>query len=186
MARIAADLEEVCRQKERFANMEARLLALSQPAMDQGMEDCKELAALQCHSKKTSLSLTAASTSAAYSLPKRINSSSNKHSQVSSPASHYAMDSCRPPTPPNAALQFFAPSGESEEIVEEAEAISRCLALLTNTPAAKTINLVDDNDDDIDGHPQDFMATQDSKTGPELGMIQPATHLRCSSTLQLW
>ncbi len=46
MARIAADLEEVCRQKERFANMEARLLALSQPAMDQGMEDCKESAVL--------------------------------------------------------------------------------------------------------------------------------------------
>jgi hypothetical protein len=46
MAHIAADLEEVRRQKERFANMEARLLALSQPAMDQGMEDCKELAAL--------------------------------------------------------------------------------------------------------------------------------------------
>jgi hypothetical protein len=46
MARIAADLEEVHQQKERFANMEARLLALSQPAMDQGMEDFEESAAL--------------------------------------------------------------------------------------------------------------------------------------------
>jgi hypothetical protein len=67
MARIATDLEEVRRQKERFANMEAWLLALSQPAMDQGMEDCEESAALRCHSNKTSLSSTGASTSAAYS-----------------------------------------------------------------------------------------------------------------------
>jgi hypothetical protein len=169
MARIATDLEEVRRQKERFANMEARLLALSQPAMDQGMEDCEESAALQHHSKKTSLSSTDASTSAAYSSPTRISSSSNKCSQVSSPASYYAMDSRRPPTSPNVALQFFAPGRESEEIVEEAEAISRRLALLTNTPAAETIDLVDDDDDDIDGHPQDFMATQDSDTGPKLG-----------------
>ncbi len=79
------------------------------------------------------------------------------------------MVSRRPPTPPNAALQFFTPGRESEEIVEEAEAISQRLALLTNTLAAETINLVDDNDDDIDGHPQDFMATQDSETGPKLG-----------------
>jgi hypothetical protein len=74
-----------------------------------------------------------------------------------------------PPTPPNMAHQFFTPGKESEEIVEEAEAISQCLALLTNTPAAKTIDLVDNNDDDINGHPQDFMATQDSETGPKLG-----------------
>jgi hypothetical protein len=169
MACIAADLEEVCQQKERFANMEAQLLALSQPAMDQGMEDCKESAALQRHFKKTSLSSTAASTSAAYFSPTRISSSSNKCSQVSSPASHYAMVSRHPPTPPNAALQFFTPNGESEEFMEEAEAISQRLALLTNILVAETINLVDDNDNDIDGHPQDFKATQDSETGPELG-----------------
>ncbi len=102
------------------------------------------------------------------------------------------MVSRRPPTPPNVALQFFTPGGESEEIVEEAEAISQLLALLTNTPATETIDLVDDDDDDIDGHPQDFMATQDSETGPELGhnatghsppaLINPAPVVRSPPT----
>ena len=102
------------------------------------------------------------------------------------------MVSRHPPTPPNTALQFFTPSGESEQIVEEAEAISQRLALLVNTPAVKTIDLVDDDDDDIDGHPQHFMATQDSETGPKLGhdatghshpaLVNPAPMVRSPPT----
>ncbi len=91
----AADLEEVRRQKERFAAMEARLLSLSNPSPTENhdMDNRKEEAAIRQSSKKTTGLSSFSIPSARYSSPTRISHSSNKQTQVSFPAAHYAMSS---------------------------------------------------------------------------------------------
>jgi hypothetical protein len=91
----AADLKEVRCQKEQFATMEAQLLSLSNPSPteDHIMYNRKEETATCQSSKKTTGSSSFSIPSARYSSTTRISRSSNKQTQVSSPAAHYAMSS---------------------------------------------------------------------------------------------
>jgi hypothetical protein len=91
----AADLKEVRRQKERYAAMEAQFLSLSNPSPteDHDMNDRKEETAIHQLSKETTGPSSFSIPSARYSSPTRISHTSNKQTQVSSPAAHYAMSS---------------------------------------------------------------------------------------------
>jgi hypothetical protein len=93
--RWAYDLEKVRRQKDRYAEMEARLIIMSQ-ATENYMGNHKEEAAH--HSTKKMTSATSfVSSSAGYLSPTRISSGSKKRNPVSSSATHYAIRNCHPP-----------------------------------------------------------------------------------------
>ncbi len=152
--------------------MEARLIIMSQ-ATDHDMGNCKEEAARRLTKKMTSAT-SLASSSAGYLSPTRVSSESKKRNQESSPATRYAIRNRRPPTPGDdneTTLQFFAPGGNNGKTLADATALSWQLASHRKTPS-KVIevkdNEEDDDNDDIDGHPGEFMG-DDSNAGPELG-----------------
>jgi hypothetical protein len=150
--------------------MEARLIIMSQ-ATDHDMGNREEEAARHLTKKTTSTSFT--SSSAGYLSPTRVSNESKKRNQVSSPATHYAIRNHGPPTPGDnneTTLQFFAPGGDAEKTIADATALSWQLASHKKTPS-KVIKVNDnkenDDDDDIDGNPGDFMGDE-SDASPEL------------------
>jgi hypothetical protein len=169
----AANLEEVRPQKEQFATMEARLLSLSNPSPteDHDMDDREEETAICQSFKKTTGNSSFSIPSAGYSSPTRISRSSNKQTQVSSPATHYAMSSQRPFTPSKETktLQFFLPGGNAERRLAAAVALSQRLAS-HKTPPSKVIKIINDgvDDNDVDRHPGDFFGGK-MDNGPKLG-----------------
>jgi hypothetical protein len=160
------DLEEVCRQKERFADMEARLMVLTQDFTNHDMGDLEEETAIHHSSKKISINHGAAlpssnaASSHVYASPTRINRSSNKWTQVSSPAAHYTTMGRHSLSPANESAtqltQFFEPCGSAQQALAKAETISICLSIGKGMPYPPP-NRREDNNDDIDGNPGDFL-----------------------------
>jgi hypothetical protein len=174
-SKLSYNLKEVRHQKERHAEMEAHLISMSQAITDHDMGDHEEEMAAHCLTKKTTAATSSATSSLLYSSPKRVSKGSKKQNQVSSPATHYATDNCRPDTPVNKAestLAFFEPGGEAGKIFDEVTEFAQCLASHRKTPSEviKVVNNKDDgnNHNEIDGHPEDFMG-DDSYTCLELG-----------------
>jgi hypothetical protein len=138
---------------------------------DHDMDNRKEETAIRQSSKKTTGKSSFSIPSAGYSSPTRISRSSNKPTQASSPAAHYAMSSQRPSTPSKKTktLQFFAPGGNAEKTLAAAVALSQRLASHKTTPS-KVIKIIDDrvDDNDVDGHPGNFLGGK-ADNRPKLG-----------------
>ncbi len=103
-ARYALDLDEVRRQKERFADMETRLMVLTQGFTTHDLGDVDEEEAAPRHSSKKVTKdhnepqpSPVTAPSHAYKSPARISMTSNKQAQLSSPAAHYSAASSRQP-----------------------------------------------------------------------------------------
>jgi hypothetical protein len=83
--------------------MEARLLVLTQGSTDHNMGNQEEETATCRFSKKISVvnsgAAQASSAGSEYTSPARISKSSNKCTQLLSPAAHYATGGRRPPSP---------------------------------------------------------------------------------------
>ena len=137
-SKLSYNLKEVCRQKERYTEMEAHLISMSQAITYHDMGNCKEEVAAHCLTKKMTAATSFATTSLLYSSPKRVSKGSKKRNQVSSPATQYATGNCRPDTPVNKAestLTFFEPEGEAGKILDEVTEFAQCLASHRKTPS---------------------------------------------------
>jgi hypothetical protein len=144
-ARYTTDLDKVCHQKARFADMEARLMVLTQDFTDHNMGYREEEAAIHRSSKKISINngtvqpSSTAMSSHVYAPPSRINRSSNKRTQLSSPAAHYTTGGRQSPSldeDSTALTQFFEPSGRAQQALAEEESISNHLS----SPKRDSIN----------------------------------------------
>ncbi len=106
-ARYALDLEEVRRQKEWFADMETRLLVLTQGFTNHDLGDANDAEAAPRHSSKKATTghnkpqpSSVTNSLYAYKFLARISTTSNKQAQLLSAAAHYAAHSSRKPTSP--------------------------------------------------------------------------------------
>ncbi len=153
-------------------------MVLTQGITNHDMDYCEEESAIRHSSKKisnnhgvTQPSYGAASSHACTS-PVRINGSSNKRNQISSPAAHYTALGRRNLSPANeSAIQlaaFFGPGGGAQQALTAAEAASTQLSSYTQLPESITANK-DDNDDYIDGFPGDFLGSNDDNGEVEFG-----------------
>ncbi len=138
IAHYTLDLKEVRRQQKRFADMEAHLLVLTQGFTNHDIGDKTngEVSALRHSSKKISIDHGSSQTSAsavpphAYSSPTRISKTSNKRSQISSPAAHYTT-SVADQSPSSSKKSdshltaFFGPSSSAQQAIATADAISK-------------------------------------------------------------
>ena len=113
-----AELSEARRQREYYADKEARLAVLlaSASSFDEEMEDCEE--ELQTHraAKKTNYDGRASSnqiSESQYSSPARKSLTSHKRNQVSSPSTHYALQPIQ--SPGTTIATYFAKGGEAEQ-----------------------------------------------------------------------
>ncbi len=137
-AQYTLDLEEVRRQKVCLLDMETRLMMLTQDFTDHDISAYEEGTAIRHSSKKisidhgASLPSSSAASSHVYASPTRINISSNKRSQVSSPAAHYTTTSLRSLSPANELgtqlTEYFGPGGGAQQALATAESISICVS----------------------------------------------------------
>ena len=121
------NLEEVCRQRDQYAEMEARLISMSQAITDHDMGDCEEEVSAHQSTKKTTAATSSATSSSLYSSPTRVIKGSKKRNQVSSPTTHYATGNHCPSTlcdKAESTLAFFAPGGEAEKTLADATGLS--------------------------------------------------------------
>ncbi len=129
---LAADLKEICQQKVKFQDMEACLLVLTQGSTNHDMGNQEEETATRRVSKKISVvnggSAQASSAGSEYTSSARISESSNKRTQLLSPAAHYATGGCWPPSPDKdltALMQYFEPGGGSEQTLSKVVSLTK-------------------------------------------------------------
>jgi hypothetical protein len=99
------------------------------------MGDCEEESAT-CHVTKKIIAVNggaaqASSAGGEYTSPARISKNPNKWNQILSPAAHYANGGCRPPSPvkdSTALIQYFEPSGRSEQVLSKANCLANCVS----------------------------------------------------------
>jgi len=112
-AKTQANLAEARRQRQYYADQEARFAVLASESFDETMEEHREEDPTRRALKKTSLDDGQVSSNDApvyhYSSPTRQSSTSNKRNQVSSPSAHYAPK----PTGDELAI-YFEPGGLAE------------------------------------------------------------------------
>ena len=115
-AKTQADLAEARRQREYYADQEARLAVLATGAFDEDMGDHEEEVSTRRALKKASLDdgreSSSNTTGNKYSSPARQSHTSNKRNQVSSPSAHYATK----PTGDDLAT-YLEPGGAAEREV---------------------------------------------------------------------
>jgi hypothetical protein len=116
-AKTLADLAGACRQRDFYANQEARLSVLASESFDEVMGDREEELSARRALKKSSLKDGRASSNQSsgnqYSSPARQNQTSHKRNQVSSPSAHYAPNTSSSPV--TALTVYFEPGGEAEQ-----------------------------------------------------------------------
>jgi hypothetical protein len=122
-SKLSYNLKEARCQKERYAEMEARLISMSQAISTNHDMGDREEEVSACRLTKKMTSVASSATSALlYSSLRRVSKGSKKQNQVSSPAAHYATGHHRPNTPDveaETALAFFEPGGEAERTLAE-------------------------------------------------------------------
>ncbi len=153
-------------------------MVLTQGITNHDMDYCEEESAIHHSSKKISNNHGATqpfygtASSHAYTSPARINESSNKHNQISSPAAHYtALGRCNLSPANESATQlaaFFGPGGGAQQALTAVEAASTRLSSYTQLPESITANK-DDDDDYSDGFPRNFLGSDDDDGEVEFG-----------------
>jgi hypothetical protein len=133
----ALNLKEVRRQKEQFADMETRLMVLTQGFTTHNLGDVDEEEAAPRHSSKKVTEnhnepqpSPVTAPSHAYKSTARISTTSNKRAQLSSPAAHYSAASSRRPRSPaddesgSRLTAYFEPGGGAQQAVDNGESFS--------------------------------------------------------------
>jgi hypothetical protein len=181
---MATELREVQREKARLAEIKTRLLLLTQASqepqasgIDQDMGDLAEETATHQPSKKklsgngATLLTTAAASTTSYASPTRVNSKSKKHSQVASPAKHYAAAPDSLLSPSNSMAKLFEPGEGSDQALANALSLSTRLSARKDPEEATKVNNsqevinVNDEDDNIDGNANDFLPGSNDSDG---------------------
>ena len=161
--------------------METRLLVLTQGFMNHDLGDANDAEAAPRHSSKKATTghnepqpSSVTNSLYAYKFLARISTTSNKRAQLSSPAAHYAAHSSRRPTSPaddesgSRLTEFFEPGGGAQQAVDNAKSFSSHYSSYLRGPEMPDTRM-DDDDDDIDGDPGDFIGFKDDIKELELG-----------------
>jgi hypothetical protein len=156
-------MQEINCQKSELAEMEGRF------TNDHKMGDHKEEHAA-CRSAKKGFSRDGranpssvnASSTKYYSSPARASKHSNKRTQVSFPAAHYAGWPTSRNDKSTSVTEFFEPGGEVDQTL--AQAIARLYRIaLHKTPQGEVVDVNDANEDDINGVLRDFLPPSNNK-----------------------